>query len=424
MKKTSQIKSFLSILSTIILITLFITGCTSENEEIKEKVKTSLMNETNSSMTTFSGEAEVQIQMPSNESNPFYTLLQTFLENGKITWNGSAVGDSVKANTEFVSDQTSLNVPIIVANDKLFFNIPLINPEDEYFEAQKSDLSMNENLNIGELYQQFLVELIDRSDAEKFSKIDSENESQEQTIEMEITQEDLFLVFKDFTLKELEGALPAEMHSNISQKLETYSVDENEENEISQLSKITFILNADGEITNQNIQLNLKELGLSIQHQSNIDNGSDTQINIPDQTISLFDFFTYLDELNNVPEITFEQAISIPDANYADNSVEQEILSLLNKNLQAILDKDKETFSATFSSEKNAEAGWELVKNNLYHFLQVEDLQFKNKSGKSFNVGVLFETVNREAAHQQPLMSGFTFTISKVDSEWKIQRLK
>ncbi|NDI33684.1 hypothetical protein [Chengkuizengella sediminis] len=427
MKKTSQKILFLTFLSTFILFFLFITGCTSQKDALKEQVETSLMKESNLSDIAFSGSAKLHLQLPSNESNPFYTIIQTFSENGQLSWDGNIVDDSIEINTLFESNQTSLNVPIIITNDKLFFNIPVINPEDEYFEAEKNELLANADLNFESLYTQFLLELISKTDAQKFQDKTTETneELQEQKIiEIEISQQDLVLVVKDFLLNEMKEIIPDDLRSNMDRSLNSYLTTENTETAEAQSNLITFVMNANGEITDQDLKLSLMDQALTIHHQIISNQNSNSLVKTPEQTLSLFDFFTYLEELGSLPEFTFEPGIFIPVTQYSDQSTEQEILNLINKNLESMIEKNKDQFFSTFSSEKNAEVGWELIQNNLYRFLQVEDLQFKNKSGKSFNVGVLYESVDEANPDQKPFMSGFTFTISKVESEWKIQKIK
>ncbi|MFS1513488.1 hypothetical protein VQL36_13750 [Chengkuizengella sp. SCS-71B] len=427
MKKPSQNILFSTFFSTFILFVLLISGCTSQNEALKEQVETSLMEKSNLSDVTLSGNAKLHLQLPSNESNPFYTLLQTFSENGQLSWDGIIVDDSMEISTLFESNQTSLNVPIIVTNDKLFFNIPLISPENEYFEAEKNELLANADLNFESLYMQFLLELINKTDAQMFKdkSIETKEELQEQKIiEIEISEQDLIFVVREFLLNEMKDIIPDDIRSNIDGALNSYLSAENTEAEETQSSIITLVMDANGEITDQDLTLNLLDQAITIRHQIINNPNSNAQIKVPEQTLPLFDFFTYLDELENLQEFTFEPGIFIPESNYADQSAEKKILTLINNNLESIIEQNKDQFYSTFSSEKNAEKGWELVQNNLYRFIQVEDLQFKNKSGKSFKVGVLYESVKEANTDQKPFMSGFTFTISKVESEWKIQNIK
>ncbi|NBI29404.1 hypothetical protein [Chengkuizengella marina] len=428
MRKNRQNILFLTLFSTFILFILFISGCTSQNEALKNEVETSLKQESNFSNVTFSGNTKLHLQLPSNESNPFYSLLQSFSQNGQLSWDGKIVDDSIEISALFESNQSSLNVPIIITNDKLFFSIPSINPENEFFEADKNELLKNTDLNYEQsMYTQFLLELVKITDAKMFKdkSVESKEELEEQKIiEIEVSQQNLMLVVKEFLIAEMKEIIPNDIHTNLEATLNSYLSLENTDSEETQSSVITFVMNANGEITDQDLKLNLMDQALTIHHQMISNLNSDSKIKTPEKTLPLFDFFTYLNELEQLPQFTFEPGIFIPESHYIDQSPEQKIMTLINNNLKAINEKNKDQFFSTFSSEKNAEKGWELIQNKIYRFIQVEDLQFKNKSGNSFNVGILYESLDETNPDQKPLMSGFTFTINKVDSEWKIQKMK
>jgi hypothetical protein len=127
------------ILSVLIMAAL-LSGC-KEQTKYKEEVQASLTKQIEMKNYAFTGNADIDLGnfIPlAKDSNQITSSLLGILQNSKLEFNGVANSDPVQLEVDLKATpaalgNTALQLPIILKDNKLYMNIPLLSQKDEYF---------------------------------------------------------------------------------------------------------------------------------------------------------------------------------------------------------------------------------------------------------------------------------------------------
>ncbi|MDB5052305.1 MAG: hypothetical protein JWM44_355 [Bacilli bacterium] len=128
------------IIFTVLLTCTLLSACT-EATHYKQDVQASLTKQIEMKNYAFSGDADIDLGnfIPqAKDSNPITTNLLGVLQNSKLDWNGVANTDPVQLEVDLnaspaVLGGSKLPLPMILKDNKLYMNIPVLNQKDEYY---------------------------------------------------------------------------------------------------------------------------------------------------------------------------------------------------------------------------------------------------------------------------------------------------
>ncbi|MFE4569010.1 hypothetical protein [Paenibacillus chitinolyticus] len=130
-------KALISLSIAIAIPAVLISGC-SEREAAKAAVKSALQKQTEMNAFAFAGQADLHLDgLPAGDSSTVPGQLFSFLKDSKLEWKGAASLNPVRWESDLKaasrSGSAELTVPLLFQDNKLFFHMPLLNPDNEYF---------------------------------------------------------------------------------------------------------------------------------------------------------------------------------------------------------------------------------------------------------------------------------------------------
>lgn len=181
-----------------------LTGGCAEKTNWKEQAVAALSKHEEIKNYTFTGSADVDLSpAPTTSNNPMVQNLQQSLQQGQLSWEGKATLDplQVEANFTLGDAASGLTLPVLITDQSMYINIPLINRPQEYFHidfAELSELTGSESAlseerlkQTAHLLAKLHHELYDSIEEQWFSQLDNENSDSEsaQKIGIMITEE-------------------------------------------------------------------------------------------------------------------------------------------------------------------------------------------------------------------------------------------
>ncbi|MEX2462440.1 MAG: hypothetical protein WD469_14265 [Paenibacillaceae bacterium] len=147
MKKTKIILS-------ILLLGTLLAGC-KEDTHYKLDAQASITKQIEMKNYVFTGNADIDLGKlisPSKDGNAITANLIGILQNSSIDFNGVANTEPVQLEVDLkakpvVLAGTSLDLPIILKDNKLYMNIPLLSQKDEFFEIDLTKLGSTDHPN-------------------------------------------------------------------------------------------------------------------------------------------------------------------------------------------------------------------------------------------------------------------------------------
>lgn len=184
------------ILLSIIILALSmaaISGCT-DREELKQDLTTALAKQAQAKNYQFSGEADIYIQpaiFRSSLSDPITTGLLTMLGESKISWTGVSSNDPIQLELQLKVTPKGLNqsidLPLIIKDNKMYFSIPGLNQNEEYFSLTPDKLTLSEKT-----VPKILSTIAESIDSSWLEEADSTKNSQHfRTIIIKITEDNV-----------------------------------------------------------------------------------------------------------------------------------------------------------------------------------------------------------------------------------------
>ena len=116
---------------------LLLSGCEPEGKKLQEELATILSQDQQLSNYRFSGSAQFSLPISAFGGGPFAQELLSLAKDSVMEWQGTAYTNpqQVEAVITFkpASSATPAEIPVLIKDNKLYFHIPQINEQDEYF---------------------------------------------------------------------------------------------------------------------------------------------------------------------------------------------------------------------------------------------------------------------------------------------------
>jgi hypothetical protein len=141
-----------NVIISVLLLGTLLSGCT-KSTHYKEDVQASLKKQAEMKNYAFSGNADLALGnfIPqAKDSNPITTNLLGILQNSKLAYTGIVNTAPVQLEVDLKATPAALagatlDLPIILKENKLYLNIPLLSQKDEYFSIDLTKLGTAEN---------------------------------------------------------------------------------------------------------------------------------------------------------------------------------------------------------------------------------------------------------------------------------------
>ena len=194
-----------SALITLVILSLVIVGC-EQGEQLQTDVQKALAKHAEMNNYRFSGSAELKVDLfdstADHHMNPLTASLLILITNSKLTWEGVASVEPVKVELKLQltphSLQQTLDIPLLIQDNKMYLHIPAINENDEYYEidlaalSEQADLAPSASPNIdvwnaAQLFSSSLSDLITTIEPKRFEDTTSKD-AELQTISVTLMQ--------------------------------------------------------------------------------------------------------------------------------------------------------------------------------------------------------------------------------------------
>ncbi len=141
------------IILSVLLLSIALTGC-KEETHYKLDAQTSIAKQAEMKNYVFTGKADIDlgnIIPQSKDSNVITANLLGILQNSSIEFKGVASTEPVQLEVDLKATPVvlgaALDLPILLKDNKLYLNIPLLSLKDEYFEIDLTKLGSTTNAN-------------------------------------------------------------------------------------------------------------------------------------------------------------------------------------------------------------------------------------------------------------------------------------
>jgi hypothetical protein len=300
--------------SIVIALIAIVTAACSDGKKLKQEVQAALTKQQEAKNYRFSGKADMNFDAVwfTSGKNPLTAGLLSMVTQGKLTWSGTASTDPVQLEADIhlkpSGYEQSIELPMMIKDNKMYVHIPMINPADEYFvidmdrlntENSTNPLSPDSLRNAGEASTDIVSHLVESIHPKwfKLSKT-SDNDKKLRSIIIEVNENNIQELAAGFYDKfpviaeelKSKGLISAEAAGQIKLR-----VDANKKETLDKTLRsitankpgfISFTINEQGFITEKQI-----DLTYSIE----TDTGAKTS------TIRLY---SSLDEINQKPSFT------------------------------------------------------------------------------------------------------------------------
>lgn len=126
----------------IVLLTamfpVLLTACT-ENTQSKDEAIAALAKSAEIKQYRFSGTADLSLGTSSTGGNPLTAGLLSYLKESKIEYKGLASEEPVRLEADMKitpkKSGTPIELPFLIKDNKMYFQLPVLNQKDEYFFA-------------------------------------------------------------------------------------------------------------------------------------------------------------------------------------------------------------------------------------------------------------------------------------------------
>lgn len=188
-----------------IVIISMLTGCV-DGKQLQQDAKTALQMQGEMKNYRFSGNADLQLDLDESKAadSPLTGGLIAMFTHGKLAWTGTAGTEPVRFEIDVKlnpnGSDKSIDFPLIIKDNKMYFNIPLLNQEDEYFEVDMEQLNKTAQgdkpfspeglLQTQRISQVILSHIIDAMNPKWFKEQSAKN-GKEKTITVEIQQDNV-----------------------------------------------------------------------------------------------------------------------------------------------------------------------------------------------------------------------------------------
>lgn len=296
-----MLKKYTFLFTTMILLFSLLVGCSSDDNQLKLEVLEAISKQDEISSYRFSGSSNLQLDwaaLTESRQDPLTAGFTAFITNSHIQWQGAANKDTAEMEVDLSikphQSDAEFNLPAMIKDNKLYFNIPLLTiSDDEYlFLDLDGDLS---NLPFASI----LTHIAEAIDEKFYEEINENEEDTTKTVAIPITQENLLEIIESLQtqfpliIRELENRKLINTDNANEWRLKDLTDKVNSSNLESGI--IRFTINQEGFITEQKLKLNYANQTLEIDNRlHDINQDIIFEKEIPEQTRSFHDIMNML----------------------------------------------------------------------------------------------------------------------------------
>lgn len=179
------------LLLTFILSIAFMSGCT-EKENLKQKMQDALQKQAGIQSYHFSGNIEISLGTASFPAeNVLTSALYALIKESTLKWNGKTSLETARLEADFSlfpkGVTSPINLPLLLKDNKLMFQLPIINFDDEYYEADLSQTNSAAFNEATQLTYVVLASLINEMEQKAFVNKKETTGTYAQTISLQIS---------------------------------------------------------------------------------------------------------------------------------------------------------------------------------------------------------------------------------------------
>lgn len=137
--------SKLLVLSSVLALAVTAAGCTEDNKT-KELMTQALVKQQEMKAYSFTGTADLNLAAPAaaQGQNPITGSIIGMLTKGQLQWSGVSSLEPVRLEAAIKSTPagsgSSLELPVILKDNKLYLHIPVLNKQDEFYSIDMKEL--------------------------------------------------------------------------------------------------------------------------------------------------------------------------------------------------------------------------------------------------------------------------------------------
>jgi hypothetical protein len=137
--------SKLLVLSSVLALAVTAAGCAVDNKT-KELMTQALVKQQDMKAYSFTGTADLNLEAPAaaQGQNPITGSIVGMLTKGKLQWSGASTLEPVRLEANIKStpagSSSSLELPVILKDNKLYLHIPVLNKQDEFYSIDMKEL--------------------------------------------------------------------------------------------------------------------------------------------------------------------------------------------------------------------------------------------------------------------------------------------
>ncbi|HEX7056053.1 MAG TPA: hypothetical protein VF260_02485, partial [Bacilli bacterium] len=129
-------KKLIAICTIMALIAAMSAGCVN-GKKLKEQALAALSQQTKINNYSFSGQAKIKVNTTANAQTPLLSGLMAMLTDGTVLWKGVSATNPVRFEATFTLQPAglaqSLQIPLLIKDNKMYAHLPNINSEGEFF---------------------------------------------------------------------------------------------------------------------------------------------------------------------------------------------------------------------------------------------------------------------------------------------------
>ncbi|MBP1992814.1 hypothetical protein [Paenibacillus eucommiae] len=140
-------KKWLSLSLAAVVSISMLTACT-DNAKIKETVENSLAKQNEMKSYNFEGSAQLQLSEGLlSSTNPLVGGLLSLVRESTVDWKGAVSDEPLQMELDLKltpkGTTSSIAIPTLIKDSKLYFNMPAINKPDEYYSVDLKQMSQD-----------------------------------------------------------------------------------------------------------------------------------------------------------------------------------------------------------------------------------------------------------------------------------------
>lgn len=380
---------------------LLLAACTPEGDKLKQELQQSLLINDDIQSYYVQGSAKMDPPASVNQSEgTIAAVLFQLLLQEEWQWEGIvAPKSSVFDGTLTVGSQ---HFPLKYKDNRTYFQLPFIDQEQFYYADLEHDaFDMTMLFDSSKAH-----DIVQQLDPASFQQT---KDGSRRTITVTIEDQPTLEQFAEM-LQPLEFIFKLPGHAE------------------SDYVAISFDFNEEGDLESETYEWQAGEQSVVIAQQySNWSSDPNPAVELPEDAVSFAELLQKAKELQEKDEFDayeqFTPSVELRN-DFPEGSEEAAIARLIHDHLTALIEKDRDAFTALFRSTGYArqhEAFFESERK--YQFIGMEDLSQKNVNQRQISVRILHKYIDPGDEFEN--ISGLVYTLYKGDDQkWTVQTIR